>query len=138
MADHAAASGVRPRPLSPHLQVYRWTPTMLTSITHRATGLAMALGMAGLAWWLMALASGPEAYDFFCLIAFSIPGLIVILGFIWSLCFHLLNGIRHLAWDIGYGFDPAGANRLSVAIIALSLFMAAGIFAYGLIVSGAV
>src|SRR6185437_16375559 len=92
------------RPLSPHLQIYRWPVTMMTSITHRATGVALAAGTVLLAWWLIAIATGPDAYDTVRMVARSPIGLIVIFGFIWSLAFHLLNGIRHLAWDVGLGF----------------------------------
>ena len=131
MADNAAHPGVRPRPLSPHLQIYRWTPTMATSIVHRATGVALTIGMAGLAWWLMALATGPEAYDTFTRLAFNPLGAIIIFGFVWSLSYHLLSGIRHLVWDIGYGFTPRTANRWSVLIILASVLLALGLFFAG-------
>lgn len=132
MAENAASPGARPRPLSPHLQIYRWPPTMATSIVHRVTGVALTVGMAGLAWWLMALASGPDAYDTFQAIIFTIPGQIVVFGFVWSLSFHILNGVRHLAWDIGYGFEPKFANRVSVAIILGSVAIAAALYLVGL------
>jgi succinate dehydrogenase / fumarate reductase cytochrome b subunit len=127
MADHAS-SGARPRPLSPHLQIYRWSPTMATSIVHRATGMALALGIAVLAWWLMALASGPDAYALFTRLTYTPLGQIIVFGFVWSLCFHLLNGFRHLIWDIGHGFQPKTANRVSVLIILLSVVLALGLF----------
>src|SRR5271169_6259674 len=100
MADQKPHS----RPLSPHLQIYRWPVTMATSITHRATGVALSAGTLLLAWWLIATASGPEAFATFQNLAANPIGEIVLLGFVWSLAFHLLNGIRHLAWDLGYGF----------------------------------
>lgn len=127
MADHAS-TGARPRPLSPHLQIYRWSPTMATSIVHRATGMALTLGMAGLAWWLMALASGPGAYATFTSLAFTPLGQVIIFGFVWSLCYHLLSGFRHLIWDIGYGFSKGTANGVSVVIILLSVLIALGLF----------
>ena len=96
MADNATSPGARPRPLSPHLQIYRWPSTMATSIVHRATGVALTLGMAFLAWWLSALAAGPGDYAFFSSLAATPLGQLVIFGFVWSLAFHLLNGIRHL------------------------------------------
>src|SRR5476651_1470873 len=99
------------RPLSPHLSIYRWQMTMLGSITHRATGTALAVGAVVLAWWLVSISHGPESYALFTRWAGSPLGLILAFGFTWSLAFHLLNGIRHLAWDLGYGFDKHVATR---------------------------
>jgi succinate dehydrogenase / fumarate reductase cytochrome b subunit len=128
MADQKPHS----RPLSPHLQIYRWPVTMATSITHRATGVALSAGTLLLAWWLIAVASGPEAFATFQNLAANPIGEIVLLGFVWSLAFHLLNGIRHLAWDLGYGFDVPTANRTGILVITLSVFVAiaAFVFAY--------
>jgi succinate dehydrogenase / fumarate reductase cytochrome b subunit len=81
--------------LSPHLQIYRWPITMVASIAHRATGMALAAGTLLLSWWLIAAASGPEAYAVFARVAANPVGEIVLFGFLWSLAFHLLNGIRH-------------------------------------------
>ena len=120
-----------PRPLSPHLQIYRWPVTMMTSITHRATGLALAAGTVLLAWWLIAVATGPDAYAMVRMAAASPIGLMVIFGFIWSLAFHLLNGIRHLAWDVGYGFAVPTAARTGVLVIVLSILLAILVFAIG-------
>jgi len=131
MADNATSPGTRQRPLSPHLQIYRWPATMATSIVHRATGVALTAGMAGLAWWLMALATGPDQYDFFTSIARTPLGQLVIFGFIWSLAFHFLNGIRHLVWDVGYGFSPKVANRISVLIVLTAIALAAAVFLAG-------
>lgn len=119
------------RPLSPHLQIYRWPVTMMTSITHRATGVALAAGTVLLAWWLIAIATGPDAYDTVRMVARSPIGLIVIFGFIWSLAFHLLNGIRHLAWDVGLGFAVPTAARTGVLVIVLSVVLAIAVFAIG-------
>lgn len=119
----------RARPLSPFLTVYRWYPTMATSIVHRVTGVGLALGTLLLAWWLIAVASGPETYRTFSNLATSWLGQLVLFGFTWALAFHLLNGIRHLAWDMGYGFTPAKANRNSWIIIALSIALAVAAFA---------
>jgi succinate dehydrogenase / fumarate reductase cytochrome b subunit len=119
----------RARPLSPHLTVYRWYPTMATSIVHRVTGVGLALGTLLLAWWLIAVASGPEAFQTFNAVATSWFGQLVLFGFTWALMFHLLNGIRHLAWDMGYGFTPATANRNSWIVILLSVVLAAVPFA---------
>lgn len=93
------------RPLSPHLQVYRWTVTMASSILHRATGAALGAGTLLLAWWLLAAATGPDAFDVVQDFMTSIVGRLVLFGFTWALMFHFLNGIRHLAWDTGKGFE---------------------------------
>ena len=95
---------VRERPLSPHLQVYRWQVQMATSILHRATGIVLAVGMIGLVWGLLALAGGPERWAAFTACAGSPFGKIVLLGFSWALAYHLINGIRHLVQDAGHGY----------------------------------
>ena len=95
----------RERPLSPHLQVYRWQVQMVTSILHRATGIVLAVGMVGLVWGLLALAAGPERWAAFIACAGSPFGKLVLFGFAWSLAYHLLNGIRHLVQDAGLGYD---------------------------------
>ena len=94
----------RERPLSPHLQVYRWQVQMVTSILHRATGIVLAVGLIGLVWGLLALAAGPERWAAFTACAGSPFGKIVLFGFSWALAFHLINGIRHLVQDAGQGY----------------------------------
>jgi succinate dehydrogenase cytochrome b subunit len=128
--------GGRPygRPLSPHLQIYRWPITMVASITHRATGIALAAGLVLLAWWLLAAQTGPDAYAIFMRAAGNIIGEIVLFGFLWSLSYHLLNGIRHLVWDIGYGFNVPAARITAALVFAASILLAAGAFAVGLMV----
>jgi succinate dehydrogenase / fumarate reductase cytochrome b subunit len=128
MAEQAKAT--RARPLSPHMQIYRWPVTMATSITHRATGIALSAGTLVVAWWLIAAASGADAYDTFSTYARSPLGLLILFGFVWSLSFHLLNGIRHLFWDAGYGFAVKTADRTGILVYALSILAAVGIFAY--------
>ncbi len=132
--------GGRPhgRPLSPHLQIYRWPITMVASITHRATGIALAAGLVLLAWWLIAAETGPDAYDVFMKAAGNIVGEIVLFGFLWSLFYHLLNGIRHLVWDIGYGFRVPTARITAALVFAASVLLAAGAFAVGLMVKAGV
>lgn len=95
----------RERPLSPHLQVYRLQITMVMSILHRITGCVIAVGAFGIVWWLYAVASGPDAYAAFMACATSIPGLIIGLGFSVCMIYHFFNGIRHLLWDTGLGFE---------------------------------
>jgi len=128
MAANPQAQSARPRPLSPHLSIYKWPITMATSITHRATGLALVAGMIFLTWWLVGLASGPEVYRPFMNAAGSLIGQVVLFGFAWSLTYHFLNGVRHLMWDVGYGFAVPTANKTGVVVIALSLLIAIGIF----------
>jgi len=130
------AKGSTARPLSPHLQIYRWPITMATSIVHRATGVALAGGMAFLAWWLIAAAAGPDAYANFEAAAGHPIGGAVLFGFVWSLTYHLLNGVRHLVWDLGYGFAPATAERTGAFIIALSILIAVAIFWTGYVAAG--
>ncbi len=93
----------RERPLSPHLQVYRWQVQMVTSILHRATGVALVAGMLGLTWGLLALAGGPDRWADFAGSVGSPLGKLVLFGFSWALAFHLINGVRHLLQDAGFG-----------------------------------
>lgn len=93
------------RPLSPHLQIYRWQWTMLYSILHRMTGVGLAVGSLLLVWWLLALADGPDAFATAQGVIGSIVGQLLLFGWTWALMYHLGNGIRHLVWDAGYGFD---------------------------------
>jgi succinate dehydrogenase / fumarate reductase cytochrome b subunit len=109
---------------------------MVTSIVHRITGLGLAAGTLLVAWWLIAAESGAAEYALFSSVARSPFGQLVLFGFVWSLTFHLFNGIRHLAWDIGYGFEVPTANRTGVLVVTLSLFAAIGIFAYAYAAKG--
>ena len=111
------------RPLSPHLQIWRWTPTMASSITHRATGVALYGGALLLAVWFAALAAGPAAYAPVGALVGSLPGIIVVFGFAWALIFHALNGVRHLYWDTGRGLDPKTATRTSIFVFGLSFVL---------------
>jgi len=129
MADNPQEQVQPTRPLSPHLTIYHWAPTMIVSITHRATGVALSVGMLALAAWLVAISNGPDAYQAFYDLAASPPGLVVLFGFAWALAFHFLNGIRHLVWDVGYGFEKETARMSALLVIGLSLLIAAGIFA---------
>ena len=103
---------------------------MATSITHRVTGIALSAGTLVVVWWLIAAATGADAYDTFSTYARSPIGLLILFGFVWSLSFHILSGIRHLFWDAGVGFTPKSAERVGVLIYALSILIAIGVFAY--------
>lgn len=106
------------RPLSPHLQIYKPQITMVTSITHRATGIALGAGTLLLAWWLIAVASGPDAYATVSAFLSSWFGQLVLFGFTWSLFYHLCNGIRHLFWDIGWGLELRTSFYSGMAVLA--------------------
>ncbi|HTO82876.1 MAG TPA: succinate dehydrogenase, cytochrome b556 subunit [Methylomirabilota bacterium] len=93
------------RPLSPHLQVYRWQLTSVLSILHRASGVALSVGTLLLVYWLIAAAAGPESFATAQGFIGSILGRILLLGWSWALFYHLCNGIRHLFWDAGHGFE---------------------------------
>ena len=99
------------RPLSPHLQVYRLPFTALTSISHRISGVLLSGGALVLVYWVVAAAAGPQAYATASSILSSLP--VQALIFLWTfvLFYHLCNGIRHLVWDVGYGFDLKTAQR---------------------------
>lgn len=103
--DEAASDPKARRPLSPHLQVYRPQLTSALSIFHRITGVALVVGTLLLVWWLVAAAVGPEAYAAASGFIGSWLGLFLLLGWSAALFYHLANGIRHLVWDAGYGFE---------------------------------
>jgi len=107
--------------MSPHLQVWRWHVTMLTSILHRVTGVGIYLGALILGAWAISLASGPEAYAFFLGLMGSILGKLVLLGMSASLYFHLGNGVRHLVWDFGHGLSKEDASASSYAVLGFAV-----------------
>ena len=119
------------RPLSPHLQVYRWQMTMLTSILHRMSGVGLALGLVLLTWWLAAAASGPEYFALVHGIMGSWIGRLILLGFTAALYFHLCNGIRHLLWDVGYGFEIETARRMGYLVFFVMVLAPLGTFMVG-------
>ena len=105
------------RPLSPHLQIYRWSWTMAMSIFHRVTGTANYVGTVLVAVWLLAMATGPGAYDAVQGFFGSIIGRLILFGYTWSLMHHMLGGIRHLIWDFGHGMEPG--TRFAMARLTL-------------------
>ncbi len=115
----------RPRPLSPHLQVYRRMYTMVLSITHRATGMALSAGLALLACSLLALASGPLAYARLRTLLDSGLGSVVLAGLLLSFWYHFCNGLRHLNWDLGRGLEKASARRSGVIVVVSALVLSA-------------
>ena len=132
------------RPLSPHLQIYRPQITTVLSIVHRMTGVILAFGAFGLAAWLLALSGSngyheggdyvPEDYNFdaFMNFAGSVPGRILIAGFSWCLIYHLLNGIRHLFWDAGKGFEIKQFTASGWVVVVLSVALTVGLWVVAL------
>lgn len=116
-----------PRPLSPHVQVWRWHVTMAASIAHRLTGMALYLGAVLLALWALSLAEGPGAFAAYTEAFMNPAGLAVMFVIVLSGFFHLANGIRHLAWDLGFGFRPRTANVTAWIAFAFGL-VAAGFY----------
>jgi succinate dehydrogenase / fumarate reductase cytochrome b subunit len=121
----------KPRPLSPHLTVWRWGPNMTVSILHRFSGAALSIvGLAILTWWLVALAKGPEAYDQFTAVAKHPIGLIVLIGLTWAFFQHLFSGIRHLATDTGANLE-LGPNKTSAILTVVgSVILTAAVWFY--------
>ena len=114
------------RPLSPHLQIYRPQLTSVLSIAHRGAGIALGVGAAFFAWWLLAAASGPEAYGYAQAFFGSALGIVVLAGFTFALFYHLSNGIRHLFWDAGMGLELDRAYRSGWAVVAAAIVLTAG------------
>ncbi|MGA9852349.1 MAG: succinate dehydrogenase, cytochrome b556 subunit [Gammaproteobacteria bacterium] len=122
------------RPLSPHLGIYRWQITMTMSIVHRATGIWLALGTVALVYWLIAVAAGPDAYAVAQALFGSWIGQILMWTWTFCLFYHLCNGIRHLFWDAGQGFEirTLYISGYTVWVIALALTALAIVLAYTL------
>ena len=115
------------RPLSPHLSVYRWPITMLLSILHRVTGIGLSVGLVFFTAWLMQAAAGPESYANYTILMSTLPGRFLLAALSFAFFLHVANGVRHLVWDVGYGFERRQANRsawfvLGFAVLATVLF----------------
>ena len=120
-----------PRPMSPHLTIWRWGPHMLVSILHRATGTALSFaGLGILTWWLMAIARGPDAYAEFTKVAGSPVGIVVLIGVTWSFFQHLLSGIRHLVMDTGAAFELGINKTFAVLTLVGSVVLTATLWFY--------
>ncbi|MEB4591878.1 succinate dehydrogenase, cytochrome b556 subunit [Candidatus Thiothrix sp. Deng01] len=111
------------RPLSPHLQIYKLPLTGILSITHRATGVVLAIGTLLVTYWLAAIAGGEESFNSANAILGSWFGKLVLFGWTWALFYHLSNGVRHLLWDIGFGFDIPTANLTSKIVVGASFVL---------------
>ena len=110
-------------PLSPHLQIYRWHISSLLSITHRISGVINLLALILIFFWLIILSSGESNYELFLVAINSFFGKFILIGFTWSMCFHILSGVRHLVWDMGYGFEIKTANVSGIIVIISSLIL---------------
>ena len=122
------------RPLSPHLQVYRWQLTMALSIVHRATGIGLGVGTLLLVWWLVAAATSDAAYAHVAWFATSWFGYLCLFGWTACLWYHFCNGIRHLGWDFGYGYAISEMRGTGIAVLAATAVLTVLTWVIGLMV----
>ena len=122
-------------PVSPHLQIYRWHISSLLSIIHRISGVINLLALILIFFWLLVLIIGESNYELFLSIINSFFGKFILISFTWSMSFHILSGVRHLVWDLGYGFEIKTANisGIIVVISSLALTIIFWLFARGFI-----
>jgi succinate dehydrogenase / fumarate reductase cytochrome b subunit len=132
----SAAGPRRPRPLSPHLQIYKPMLTMMMSIVHRITGAALYFGMLLIAWWLIAAASGPNAYSYVEWFIGSLIGRLILFGYTWALLHHMFGGIRHLIWDTGHGLEPNEREALTMATLVGSISLTLILWVVGYLAMG--
>ncbi len=136
--EHMAGRPQAPRPLSPHLSIWKWQVHMLVSILHRVTGNALAFGAVLLfLWWLVAAATGPEAYQLFLGVATGWFGILVGIGFTWSFFQHMMTGIRHLVMDTGQAFELGTSRTFATLTMVLSVLLTALTWGYILFLKGA-
>jgi succinate dehydrogenase / fumarate reductase, cytochrome b subunit len=131
-----AETKINERPLSPHLQIYRWPLPMAMSIAHRVTGAGLYVGTVLMAWWLIAAASGPNAYSRIGAFINSGIGRLILFGYTWALLHHMLGGIRHLIWDTGRGFAPQEREGLALATLVGSILLTALLWIVGYLYMG--
>ncbi|TDK34492.1 succinate dehydrogenase, cytochrome b556 subunit [Rhizobium deserti] len=122
------------RPLSPHLQIYKFIPTMAMSIVHRITGGALYVGTLLVAAWLIAAASGEEHFNRVNWLFGSIVGKLVLFGYTWAIIHHLFGGLRHIMWDLGYGFEKELSTKLAKANLVLSIALTIIVWAIVLVI----
>jgi succinate dehydrogenase / fumarate reductase cytochrome b subunit len=130
----AADGDASSRPLSPHISIYRWQLNSILSIVHRGTGIVLAIGTLLLVYWLVSAALGPDAYRSAQNFVGSFIGQILLIGWAWALFFHLCNGVRHLIWDAGYGFELDTAMRSSLIVVVAASALTVLAFVIGWIV----
>ena len=113
----------RERPISPHLQVYKPQITSVLSIFHRITGLALTFGLILLVAWIFTLSLGEDYFEYFVMFIKSWFGLLILFGFTFALNYHLCNGIRHLFWDAGYGYEIETVHKSGLAVLGVSFVL---------------
>jgi succinate dehydrogenase / fumarate reductase, cytochrome b subunit len=116
-ADPSSIPLEQRRPLSPHMQIYKWSPTMAVSIAHRITGAALYVGTLLLAFYLLAAASDAPTFNAASAIFGSFLGQLVLFGYTFALLLHLFGGLRHAVWDAGKGFDPESRDKLAIGSV---------------------
>ena len=134
----AKTTSLKNRPLSPHLQIYKPLLTMMMSIVHRITGCALFFGMLLLVWWLTAAASGPNAYGDVQWFMETWIGRLILFGYTWALIHHMLGGIKHLIWDLGYCFGPVEREWLTASTLIGSIGFTILIWIVGYFVMGGI
>ena len=125
------ANVTRSRPLSPHLQVYKPIPTMVMSIVHRITGIALYFGTVLVAWWLIAAASGEAYFDWVNWFFGTLIGRLVLFGYTWALMHHMLGGLRHFMWDMGRGYEKHFNTKLAIATPIVSVALTVLVWVVG-------
>ncbi|MBU3671315.1 MAG: succinate dehydrogenase, cytochrome b556 subunit [Sinobacteraceae bacterium] len=128
---------MRQRPLSPHLDVYRFAYTMATSILHRITGVVLSAGLLVLVWWLLAAAGDAEGYAGVAAILGSGPMQVLLAGWVIAFVYHLCNGIRHLSWDLGYGLEKTEARRSARWVVIATVLISLALLYAGFVLRGA-
>jgi succinate dehydrogenase / fumarate reductase cytochrome b subunit len=128
---------MRQRPLSPHLDVYRFAYTMATSILHRITGVVLSAGLLVLVWWLLAAAGDEEGYAGVAAALGSGPMQVLLAGWVIAFVYHLCNGIRHLIWDLGYGLEKAEARRSARWVVIATVLISLALLYAGFVLRGA-
>ena len=117
------------RPLSPHLAIYSWKISSTLSIVHRMTGVALSFGALVLVGWLVSIVAGYNTYSAVNYLLSSIIGSLALFG--WTFCFfyHLCNGIRHMCWDVGKGFERLRAQQSGMLVLAVAIILTVGLWA---------
>ena len=131
-----AATEAPERPLSPHIQIYRWPLPMTMSILHRITGAGLYFGTLLMVWWLIAAGGGPNAYSKVGAFTSSLFGRLILFGYTWALIHHMLGGIRHLIWDTGRGFGPYERDALALMTALGSIGLTVLLWAVGYLIMG--
>jgi succinate dehydrogenase / fumarate reductase, cytochrome b subunit len=130
-ASPKAPIAPRARPLSPHLQIYKWSWTMAMSVLHRITGTALYGGTLLLALWLIALATSPDAFETVRWGFGTWLGRLILFGYTWALLHHMFGGIRHFIWDTGAGFEGNSRKHLAQLTLVLSLVLTVAVWGFG-------